>query len=148
MPFGLCNTPATFQQLMTNCLGELNYLTCLVYLEDVVIYSSTQEEHIKCLWVVLKCFRLHELKLKHLKCEFFRKKIEYFGHSVSSKGMWPSRYNLKAITKYPKPTMYTAIRVSSDSLDTKDTSLMTSPKLQTPCMSMQEVTQPRKRRNG
>ena len=49
MPFGLCNALATFQQLMTNCLGELNYLTCLVYLDDVVIYLSTQEEHIKCL---------------------------------------------------------------------------------------------------
>ena len=47
MPFGLCNTPATFQHLLTNCLGELNYLTCLVYLDDVVIYSSTQEEHVK-----------------------------------------------------------------------------------------------------
>ena len=44
-PFGLCNVPATFQLLMTNLLGELNHSTCLVYLNDVVIYSSTQEEH-------------------------------------------------------------------------------------------------------
>ena len=49
MPFGLCNTPATFQLLMTNCLGELNYLTCLVNLDDLIIYLSTQEEHIECL---------------------------------------------------------------------------------------------------
>ena len=110
MPFGLCNTPATFQRLMTNCLGELNYFTCLVYLDDVVIYSSTQEEHIKCLQAVLECFWLHGLKLKPPKCEFFKEKIEYLGHSVSSKGMWPSRDNLKAITKYPEPTMYTAIK--------------------------------------
>ena len=47
MPFGLCKALATFQQLMTNCLGELNYSACLIYLDDVVIYSSTQEEHIK-----------------------------------------------------------------------------------------------------
>ena len=47
MPFGLCNALATFQHLMPNYLGELNYLTCLVYLDDIVIYSSTQEEHIK-----------------------------------------------------------------------------------------------------
>ena len=87
MPFGLCNAPATFQQLMTNCLGELNYLTCLVYLDDIVIYSSSQEEHIKHLWAVLKHFRLHGLKLKPLKCEFFKEKIEYLGHSVSSKGV-------------------------------------------------------------
>ena len=47
MPFGLCSALTTFQHLMTNCLGELNYLTCLVYLGDVVIYSSTQEEHVE-----------------------------------------------------------------------------------------------------
>ena len=110
IPFGLCNTPATFQQLMMNCLGELNYSTCLVYLDDVVIYSSTKEEQVECLCTVLKCFRLHRLKLKPLKCEFFKKKIEYMGHSVSLKGVWPSRDNLKAITKYPEPTMYTVIK--------------------------------------
>ena len=110
MPFGLCDAPATFQQLMTNCLGELNYSTCLVYLDDVVIYLRTQEEHIECLRAVLECFRLDGLKLKPSKCEFFKEKIEYLGHSVSLKGVWPSRNNLKAITKYPEPTMYTAIK--------------------------------------
>ena len=95
---------------MTKCLGELNYLTCLVYLDDVIIYSSMQEEHINCLRTVLKCFRLHGLKLKPSKCEFFKEKIEYLGHRVSSKGMWSSKDNLKAIAKYPKPTMYTAIK--------------------------------------
>ena len=109
MPSGLFNTPATFQWLMTNCFGELNYSTCLVYLNDVVIYSSTQE-HIKHLHTVLECFRLHGLKLKPLKCELFKEKIEYLGHSVSSKDVWLSRNNLKAIAKYPEPTMYTAIK--------------------------------------
>ena len=46
MPFGLCNAPVTFQRLIQNCLGELNYTTCLVYLDDLVIYSSTQKEHL------------------------------------------------------------------------------------------------------
>ena len=110
MPFGLCNTPASFQHLMTNCLGELNYLTCLVYLDDVVIYSSTQEEHVKCLQAILEHFCLHRLKLKPSKCEFFWEKIKYLGHIVSSKGVWPSRDNLKAIAKYPKPTTYTTIK--------------------------------------
>ena len=110
MPFGLCNTPATFQQLMTNCLGEFNYSTCLVYLDDIVIYLSTQEEHIECLQAVLKCFRLHRLKLKPSKCEFFKEKIEYLGHSVSSKGVWLSRDNLKAITQYPEPMLCATIK--------------------------------------
>ena len=78
--------------------------------EWCLIYSSTQEEQIKCLQAVLKCFWLHGLKLKPLKCEFFKEKIEYLGHSVSSKGVWPSRDNMKANTKCPKPTMYTAIK--------------------------------------
>ena len=91
-------------------MGELNYSTCLVYLDDIVIYLSTQEEHIKWLRAILEWFQLHGLKLKPLKCEFFKEKIKYLGHSVSSKGVWPSKDNLKAIAKYPKPTMYTTIK--------------------------------------
>ena len=81
-----------------------------MYHDDIVIYSSTQEEHIEHLQAVLECFRLHRLKLKPSKCEFFKEKIEYLGHSVSSKGVWPSRDNLKAIAKYPEPMMYTSIK--------------------------------------
>ena len=62
---------------MINCLGELNYSTCLVHLDGVVI---TQEEH-------LKCFRLNGLKLRPSKCAFFKEKIEYLGHSVSLRGV-------------------------------------------------------------
>ena len=100
------NLPAIDDQF----LGELNYWTCLVYLDDVIIYLSTHEEHIKHLQAVLEHFQLHGLKLKPSKCEFFKEKIEYLGHSVSSKGVWPSRDNLKAIAKYPKPTKYTAVK--------------------------------------
>ena len=71
MPFGLCNAPETFWRLMQNCLEELNYTTCLVYLDDVVIYSSTQEEHLDQLREVLEWFRLNGLKLKPSKCRFF-----------------------------------------------------------------------------
>ena len=69
-----------------------------------------QEEHIEHLQAVLKHFKLHRLKLKPLTCKFFKEKIEYLGHSVSSKGVWPSRDNLKAITKYLEPMTYTAIK--------------------------------------
>ena len=91
MPFRLCNAPATFQWLMTNCLGELNYSTCLMYLDNVVIYSSTQEEHIEWLQALLEQFQLHGLKLKPSKCEFFHESIKYLGHSVSSKGVWDNQ---------------------------------------------------------
>ena len=59
IPFGLCNAPETFQQLMTHCLRELNYST---YLDDVISYLSTQEELIEHLQAVLECFQLHGLK--------------------------------------------------------------------------------------
>ena len=86
MRFGLCNALVTFQQLMMNCLGELNYSTCLVYLNDVVIFSSTQEELVNHLCTVLGCFRLHGLKLKPSKCAFFKEKIEYLS-TVSHRGV-------------------------------------------------------------
>ena len=47
MPFGLCNTPPTFQRLMLNCLGELNLTYCLIYLDDVIMFSRTEEEHLE-----------------------------------------------------------------------------------------------------
>ena len=72
MPFGLCDASVTFQHLMQNCLGKLNYTTCLVYLDDVVIYSSMQEEHLDQLREVLEHFRLNSLKWKPSKCSFFQ----------------------------------------------------------------------------
>ena len=59
---------------------------------------------------MLEHFQIHGLKLKPSKCEFFKEKFEYLGHSVSSKGVWPSRDNLKVIAKYLEPTTYTAIK--------------------------------------
>ena len=54
MPYGLCNTPVTFQCLMQNCLGELNLTYALIYLDDVIVYSKTEEEHLVCLRAVLE----------------------------------------------------------------------------------------------
>ena len=52
MPFRLCNAPATFQRLMQNCLGELNLTYCLIYLDNVIVFSKMEEEHLKCLHCV------------------------------------------------------------------------------------------------
>ena len=110
MLFGLCNAPATFQHLMQNCLGELNYTTCLVYLDDVVVYSSMQEEQLDQLREVLEWFRLNSLKLKTSKCSFFQQEIKYLGHHVSAQGIWPSHDNLRVIVECPEPTTYILIR--------------------------------------
>ena len=57
MPFGLCNAPATFQRLMQNMLGELNLTYCIIYLDDVIVYGRTEEEHLERLRIVLERFR-------------------------------------------------------------------------------------------
>ena len=67
MPYGLCNAPATFQCLMQNCLGELNLQFTLIYLDDVIVYSRTQEDHLTHLQAVLDHFAHHGLKVSHLK---------------------------------------------------------------------------------
>ena len=54
MPYGLCNAPATFQHLMQNCLGELNLTYALIYLDDVIVYSKTEEEHLVHLRTMLE----------------------------------------------------------------------------------------------
>ena len=75
IPFGLCNAPATFQRLIQNCLGELNLIHCLIYLDDIVIFLLTEEEHLHHLHVICDQFREHSLKLKPLKCIFFKEEI-------------------------------------------------------------------------
>ena len=64
MPYGLCNAPVTFQSLMQNCLGELNLTYALIYLDNVIVFSWTEEEHLHCLQVVFARFLEHGLKLK------------------------------------------------------------------------------------
>ena len=109
MPFGLCNAPATFQCLMQNCLGELNLLYCLIYLDDVIVFSRMEEEHLQRLRVVFDCFRRHNLKLKPGKCEFFRTEIDYLAHRVTPEGMKPCQWNLTAVAGYPMPSTYMEI---------------------------------------
>ena len=94
MPFGLCNAPVTFQRLMQNCLGELYLTYCLIYLDDVIVYSKMPAEHLQRMRVVFDCLRTHGLKLKPSKCELFKTEINYLAHHVSKAGVLPSKKNL------------------------------------------------------
>ena len=109
MSFGLCNVPATFQRLMQSCLRELILTYCLIYLNDIVVFSQTAEEHLHQLCVVFDWFREHNLKLKPSKCDFFRKKITYLAHWVSKDGICPSNSNLEAIAECALPQTYTEV---------------------------------------
>ena len=110
MSYRLCNAPATFQHLMQNCLGELNLTYTLIYLDDVIIYSKTEEEHLVHLRAVLERFMEHGLKLKPSKCNFFRTEISYLGHKVSAAGMEPGTDGLKGIMEIAPPATYTQVQ--------------------------------------
>ena len=94
MPFGLCNVPSTFQRLMQNCLGKLNLIYCLIYLDDMVVFLQTVKEHLHQLWVVVDQFREYNLKLKPSKCSFFKEEINYLVHWVSKEGVQPSNHRM------------------------------------------------------
>ena len=107
MPFGAINAPATFQRLMHDCLGDLNMNWCIVYLDDIIIFSDTKEEHFKRLEAVFQKLMAAGLKLKPTKCFFFRDEIEYLGHVVSGKGISTNPKKIEAVTKWPTPkTVY------------------------------------------
>ena len=95
---------------MQNCLGELNLTHALIYLDDVIVFSWTEEEHLHHLRVVFARFLEHGLKLKPPKCHFLQDEITFLGHEISANGMKPGMANLKAIAKMAPPKMYTEIR--------------------------------------
>ena len=110
MPFKLCNMPATFQHLMQDTLGELNLTYCIIYLDDVIVFGHTEEEHLEHLQMVLERFREFNLKLKPSKCSFFQTEIMYLAHHVSNEGIHPSKENVQAILEFPMPETYTEVR--------------------------------------
>ena len=110
MPFGLCNAPPTFQGLMQNCLGKLNLTYCLIYLDDVIVFSEMPEEHLRRMYVVFNRLCEHGLKLKPSKCDVFKSEINYLAHHVSQKGVLPSKKNLESIAQCPPPDMYTKVK--------------------------------------
>ena len=110
MPFWLCNVLATFQRLMQNCLGALNLMYCLIYLDHMITFSKTKEEHLWCLHIVFNCFQEHNLKPKLGKCKFFHNHVNYLAHHVSKEGIQPSKENLKAVAEFTLPQTYTKIQ--------------------------------------
>ena len=106
MPFGLC----LFQRLMQNCVGKLNLTYCLIYLDDVIVFSETPEEHLQRMCVVFDHLREHGLKLKPSKCDVFKSEINYLAHNVSQKGVLPSKKNLESIAQCPPPDTYTKVK--------------------------------------
>ena len=87
MPFGLSNASGTFQRLMSLVLSGLCWSTCLVYLDDIIIFSQTVDEHLQRLRDVLQRLKDAGLQMKPSKCQLLRKSVLYLGHIVSEKGV-------------------------------------------------------------
>ena len=100
MPFGLCNAPGTFQRLMEQVLSGLHWRTCLIYIDDVIAYSPTFEEHVVRLREVIGRFRGAGLKLKPSKCELFKTRVKYLGHVVSAKGVEVDLEKVEAVVNW------------------------------------------------
>ena len=101
LPFGLCNAPSTFQYLMEHVLRGLNWKICLIYINDIILFSRSFEDHMAHLHLVFTCLRDANIKLKAPKCHFAFSKINYLGHMVSRDGIdlipkWRSEHESEA----------------------------------------------------
>ena len=110
MPFGLTNAHATFQQLMQSCLGNLHLHYCIIYLDDIIVFSKTPEEHVIRLRAVFEKLKQVRLKLKSSKCEICRQELTYLGHVVSKEGIQTDPKKAEAICKWPIPTNVTEVK--------------------------------------
>ena len=103
MPFGLSNAPATFQRLMESCLGDMNMQSCLIYLDDIVVFSQTFEEHVEWLEKVFQRLIDAGLKLSPAKCHLFQDKLKYLGHIVSADGISTDPAKIQCVKEWPVP---------------------------------------------
>jgi transposase InsO family protein len=110
MPFGLSNGPASFQRLMEICLGDQNYQTLLLFLDDILVYSTDFESHIQRLELVFQRLWQHGLKVKPAKCRFLQREVRYLGHIVSEKGIATDPEKTRAIDEWEVPTTEKQLR--------------------------------------
>lgn len=103
MPMGVKGAAPTFQRMMNNVLTGLQGEICLVYIDDIIVYGSSLNDHNEKLRTVLKRLIDYKLKIKPEKCQFLRKEISFLGHVVSKAGLKPDPKKIEAVLKYPIP---------------------------------------------
>ena len=100
MPFGLKNAPATFQRMIDNALSGLIGKICFAYLDDIIVFGSTMQEHNKNLVTLFDRLRQTGLKLQPDKCEYLRPELEYLGHVITADGVKPNQNKIKAVMDF------------------------------------------------
>ena len=103
MPFGLCNAPATFQRLMDLVLSGIQWSSCLVYIDDIVIVGKTVQNHLDNLQLVLDRIKRAGLRLKPSKCHLFQKETLYLGHRITRDGVATDPGKIDAVRKWAVP---------------------------------------------
>ena len=104
MPFGLCNAPATFQRFLNDVMRDLLDRGVLVYLDDILIYADTREEHDRLVREVLTRLRANALFVSLNKCAFGVTRVEYLGHILTTDGVEMDPEKVKSILNWPTPT--------------------------------------------
>jgi len=104
MPFGLCNVPAPFQRWINQTLHQFVDIYCIVYLDDVLIYSKTKSEHIRDVRAILKAIEKSGMKIKPGKCEFHAAETEYLGFIIGREEIKVDPIKTTAIWEWAKPT--------------------------------------------
>lgn len=110
MPFGLCNAPGTFQRLMERIFGDQRFHSLLLYLDDVVVFSCTFEQHLERLETVLGRLVQQGLKLKLEKCHFFQPEVKFLGHVISASGVATDPDKISAVRDWKTPSTVTELR--------------------------------------
>ena len=110
MPQGVTNAPSTFQRLMERCMGDLHLKEVLVFLDDLIIFSDTLEEHERRLLRVLHRLGDYGLKLSPEKCKFFQASVRYLGHIVSEQGVETDPEKISALKSWPVPQKLKELR--------------------------------------
>lgn len=110
MPFGVCNGPSTFQRLMQSVMSDLIFQVLIVYLDDILLFSQTFEEHLERLEMVLKRLTDTGLKVKLGKCRFLQDSVRFLGHQVSTQGISPDPDKVVAVSNWKTPETVKELR--------------------------------------
>ena len=110
MPFGLANSPSTFERLMENVLRGLHWEECVVYMDDIIVPAFTFQEELERLEHVFQRLEKANLKLKPSKCIFFKKSVKFLGHVVSENGVQTDPDKIKVVQEWSRPSSKKQVR--------------------------------------
>lgn len=103
LPMGLKKSPSAFSRVMTIAMSGLNYESCFVYLDDLIVFGNNLQNHNQNLVKVMNQLRQVNLKLNPANCEFLKDRLLYLGHEISSSGVFPDKSKITAVLNYPIP---------------------------------------------